>query len=174
MKNSNGFTLVEVIITLVVVSILIAVGVPGLNSIMANSQATAHTNDLVTALSFSRNESVKRGTLVAVCAKSSKTPGNLTCGGGGNDWLNGWFAFVDSNGNATADDGEDQLRSWPAPSGNSTMTAPISISFDSAGTLQGGGPAALTITYSHCTGQQNRDISITTTGHTSIVKKPCT
>ena len=70
MKNPNGFTLIEVIITLVVVSILIAVGVPGLSSIMANSRATAHTNDLVTALSFSRNESVKRGTIVAVCAKT--------------------------------------------------------------------------------------------------------
>ena len=176
MKNSNGFTLVEVIITLVVVAIIMAVGIPGLSSMMANNQAIANSNDLITALSFSRNESVKRGTRISICAKSPTAQGNFTCGAGNNDWSNGWFAFVDSNGSAAADyspTSENQLRSWPAPSGNFTMTGPVSVGFNSSGTIQGNAAIALTIKYSHCTGQQNRTIIIATTGHTSITKEPC-
>jgi len=169
MKSSNGFTLVEVIVTLVVVAIIIAVGIPGLSSIMANNRAIANSNDLVTALSFSRNEAVKRGMRVSTCAKSSAAQGNLTCSENNNDWPNGWFAFVNSDGNTAA----EPLRSWPAPPGDFTIDGPAAVSFNSSGAIEGGS-ATLTIAYSHCTGQQNRTITISTTGHTSITKVSCT
>jgi len=165
MKRSDGFTLVEVIVTLVVVAIIIAVGIPGLSSMMANNRAIANSNDLVTALSFSRNEAVKRGMRVSICAKSSAAQGNLTCSENNDNWPNGWFAFVSSTA--------EPLRSWPAPPGDFTMTGPVSISFNSSGAIEGD-PTTLTIAYSHCTGQQNRTISIATTGHTSITKTSCT
>ncbi len=176
MKRIDGFTLVEVIITLIVISIIAAVGIPGLGSLMANNQATANTNNLVTALSFSRSESVKRGIQVSLCAKSAAEPGNTICGGGNTDWSNGWFAFVDPNSGAAKDyapTAANQLRSWAAPAGNFTMTGPASVSFTSSGDLQGG-PAILTINYSQCTGQQNRSITIETTGRTSLTQQTCT
>jgi len=176
MKRTDGFTLVEIIITLIVISIIAAIGIPGLSSLMANNQAIANTNNLVTALSFSRSESVKRGVQVSLCAKSAAKPNNATCGGGSTDWSNGWFAFIDASGNAAKDytpPAANQLRSWAAPTGDFTMTGPASLSFTSSGTLQGN-PATLTISYNHCTGQQDRSITVETTGRASMSQKTCT
>ena len=166
MKRTDGFTLVEVIITLVVISILAAVGVPGLSRLMANNQAIANTNNLVTALYFSRSESVKRGVQISLCAKSAAEPGNTTCGGGGAGWSNGWISFVDAKP-------LDQLRSWSAPAGNFITTGPASVSFNSDGSIKGG-PVTLKIKYSHCTGQQERTITVSTTGRTSTSHNTCT
>ncbi len=178
MKRIDGFTLVEIIITLVVISILAAVGIPGLGRLMANNQAIANTNNLVTALSFSRSESVKRGVQISLCAKSAAEPANTTCGVGVTDWSNGWFVFVDPVGSAStveryAPPTADQLRSWPAPAGDFTTTGPTSVSFNSDGSIKDG-PVELTISYSHCTGQQDHSITVETTGRASTSHNTCT
>jgi len=177
MKKTVGFTLIEIMVTLVMVAIIIAVGVPGLGSLMANNQATAHSNNLITALSFARSEAIKRGVHVSICAKNAAEEENHTCGGEDNKWSNGWFVFINPNGNAATGytpPAGNQLRSWSAPTGNSTMTGPVSVSFNNAGSIQANKDKTFTIKYSHCTGNQNRTIIIKTTGRASTLKGECT
>ncbi len=177
MKRTDGFTLIELLVTLVMVAIIMAVGIPGLSSLMANNQATAHSNDLITAISFARSESVKRGTRVSICAKSAAEEDNYTCGGKDDTWSNGWFAFLDPNGNAATGytpPASNLQRSWSAPSGNYATKGPVSISFNSSGSIQANKDKTFTIKYSHCSGHQNRKIILKTTGRTSISKEECT
>jgi type IV fimbrial biogenesis protein FimT len=74
---ARGFTLFELIMTLVVVSILTAVAVPAMREFRIRANVSTTTNDLVVALNMARAEAVKRGRNVAVVA----------AGGG---WTGGW------------------------------------------------------------------------------------
>ncbi|MCF6353497.1 MAG: GspH/FimT family pseudopilin [Candidatus Polarisedimenticolaceae bacterium] len=166
MKRADGFTLIELIITLVVAAIIVAVGIPGMSNLMANNRATAHTDSLITALSFARSESVKRGISVSVCAIGTTEEGTTSCGGA-SGWSSGWFARLDAGDN-------EQLRSWPAPPGDYSMEGPAFISFNSSGALQSDNAMVFVIEYSHCSGNQKRTITVQPAGHTSVTKGPCT
>ncbi len=94
MKTQSGLTLVELMVTLAVAIVLLAVGVPTYRSMVANNAIVAQTNGLVSALNLARSEAVKRGGFVAVCPKASADVAETDCGGNG-DWANGWHLFTD-------------------------------------------------------------------------------
>lgn len=96
MKKSFGFTLIELMITLFIVGILLAVGVPSLKTFMQSNQLVASTNELLSALHVARSEAIKLNSRVSICDSSNGT----SCGGTG-DWSNGWIVFVDAGGNLT-------------------------------------------------------------------------
>lgn len=83
----NGFTLVEIMITLAVLSVLIAVGVPQFSSSTANSRLTTVINKLSGDLAFARTEAIKRGVDVDVTSVNA-------------DWAtSGWrIAAVNTSG----------------------------------------------------------------------------
>ena len=94
MDKEPGFTLVELLITIVVVSILLAAGVPAFQSFIKNSRVTSQTNDLISTIQLARSEALKRGTNMVVCASSDQT----TCTGK-DTWADGWIVFSDLDPN---------------------------------------------------------------------------
>ncbi len=121
--RNPGFTLPELMITLAIAGILMAVAIPSFNISIRNSRLSAYSNDLISSMNLARTEAVKRGQQVVVRQN-----------GGG--WQNGWQIFVDvdrtpGNDNIFNDDGnatlcevtEDcLLRSYPAISASYTVT----------------------------------------------------
>ena len=99
MDKEPGFTLVELLITIVVVSILLAAGVPAFQSFIKNNRVTAQTNDLVSAIQLARSEALKRGANVVVCASKDQA----TCSEDKNTWADGWIVFSDLNYTNTPD-----------------------------------------------------------------------
>lgn len=97
--NVRGFTLVELVITLVVLAVVLAIGYPNLTMAINNSRVTGAANELVAALQVARMEAVRRNARVYVCRTDSATGG---CAGSGvwNQWL--VFADRDRNGALTA------------------------------------------------------------------------
>ena len=93
MKKEHGFTLIEMMITLFIVSILLTVGVPSLKTFLQSNQLIAATNELVSALHVARSEAIKLNSRVSVCESSD----GKTCSATGN-WKNGWIVFVDADG----------------------------------------------------------------------------
>ncbi len=166
MKKTDGLTLVELIVTLVVAAIVLAASIPGMRNLMSNSQAMAHTDSLITALSFTRSESVKRGISVSLCAKSTAKEADTTCGEG-DDWPNGWLAFLDTSDGTL-------LRSWPAPPGNYSITGPARVRFSGTGAMQSSDAVTFTIEPTPCAGEQKRTITIEPAGYSSVTKEPCT
>ena len=73
MDKEPGFTLVELLITIVVVTILLAAGVPAFKDFIKNNRVTAQANALAVAIQMGRNEAVKRGVNVVVCASKNAT-----------------------------------------------------------------------------------------------------
>lgn len=94
MKKNTGFTLVELMITMFIVGILLAVGVPSLKIMMQGNQWVATSNELVSALHVARSEAIKLNKKVTICISSDGT----SCLTNSNKWQKGWIIFVDANG----------------------------------------------------------------------------
>jgi type IV fimbrial biogenesis protein FimT len=95
-RRSSGFTLIELMVTLVLAVVLMSIAVPSFVSYRRNSELTGVTNNFVAALNASRTEAMKRNLNAMV------VPSNLD-----GDWKKGWIVFVDMNRNNTFDSGTD-------------------------------------------------------------------
>ena len=93
MKKYNGFTLIELMITLIIVGVLLVVGVPSLKTFMESGRLIASTNELLSALHVARAEAIKTNARVTICESSDGS----TCSTTGS-WKNGWIVFIDRNG----------------------------------------------------------------------------
>lgn len=94
MKKHSGFTLIELMITLFIVGVLLAVGVPSLKTFMQGNQLIAATNELVSGMHIARSEAIKLNSRVSICSSNDGT----TCSGS-SDWTDGWVVFIDTDGN---------------------------------------------------------------------------
>ncbi|MGH8467613.1 MAG: GspH/FimT family pseudopilin [Gammaproteobacteria bacterium] len=100
-RYKQGFTLVEMIITVAIAAIVLVMGVPGFQQLIRANRTVTEVNRLVTALSLARSEAVKRNATVHMCPASGSN-----CSPGGN-WENGWVVFMDNvTQNGTTDAGE--------------------------------------------------------------------
>ena len=127
--RQSGFTLVELLITLVVASVLLAVGVPSFTDAMRSSRIGSQYSQVVRSLFLARSEAVKSNDFVVVCAREA--PGSTQCGDE-NDWRNGWIVFVDVASSPAAaakvDAGDTIISLEPALSGDNTIGAFASLS----------------------------------------------
>ncbi|MFZ1642727.1 MAG: GspH/FimT family pseudopilin [Candidatus Contendobacter sp.] len=151
MKNNAGFTLMELIITMVIAAIVVTIGVPSFREIINDNRLTSNANAFVGTLNLARSETIKRGVRVTVC-KSADGASCTTSGG----YEQGWIVFADPNNpgptNPTVDAGEPIIRAYGALSGGLTLignaTVANYVSFVPAGVSQliGGGFQADTLT----------------------------
>lgn len=126
MKRSRGFTLIELMITLVLAAIILTLAVPGFQDIIRNNRAATQANELVTALGLARSEAVKRGARVSLCPSTDQA----SCIAGP-DWSSGWIVFVDGAANDLAAPVVlgDPIRAWGPLVGNSQLTGPDNVRF---------------------------------------------
>ena len=177
MERQNGFTLVELLITIVVVSVLLATAIPSFMQFVKNNRITSQANSFVVSTQMARNEAVKRGAGTTLCAANA----DLDDCSGSTDWSTGWIAFSDLNRDGVIDAGteacletEDCLINTVAGPIRSTLTADSSsIRFLPTGHTANG-PITLTLKADDCEYKQERSIIITAQGHTSITEKSCT
>lgn len=122
MKNrrEQGFTLYELLITLVVVSIVLSFGIPNLRSFTQNSRMSAAANDLLGTFQTARSEAARSKQNVSICASTNATSANPSCGG---EFEDGWLLFADPNGDAQYNAGEVLLRAYPAMGRDIDVTA---------------------------------------------------
>ena len=71
LRRECGFTLVELMITLVVAVVLIVVAIPSFTNIIATNRLTTTGNDIVGAINSARMEAIKRNADTQVCSDSA-------------------------------------------------------------------------------------------------------
>ena len=159
MKKTSGFTLVELMITLIVAGVILAIGVPSFTTAIRNNRIAAMSNQLVSALSLARSEAVKRAETVTFCRSTN----GADCAGASTDWQPGWV-IRDAGGNV--------LRSWGALSGNAALTGPAApVQYLPTGFVNTA--ATFQLRTDDCTGNEGRDISISVTGRPSVAHASC-
>ncbi|MHB8474484.1 MAG: GspH/FimT family pseudopilin [Sulfuricaulis sp.] len=124
--GNKGFTLIELIVTLTIAGILLAIAAPNMSNFIKDQRLSSQANDLIADLNLARSEAIKRGVNVTICKQnaSSTTPQCDTTTA--DAWSAGWVTFIDSTTAGTdgqVDPSETVLRFRQALSGNNTLTS---------------------------------------------------
>lgn len=109
LKHDQGFTLVELMMTVAVLAIMLSVGVPAMGEFVKNSRLVTQTNDFIASFHLARTEAIKRGARVTLCKSLAGATCDATADG---RWGIGWITFVDSAIGGTVgsvDVGEDLI-----------------------------------------------------------------
>ncbi len=104
--TQNGFTLYELLITVVIAGIILSIGVPNMVEFRANSRMTATANDLHSAFHMARSEAARAKSNITICSSTDALDPNADCGG---TFADGWIVFHDDNGDIARDPATEPL-----------------------------------------------------------------
>lgn len=151
-----------------VLSILVGLGVPAFTDTIRNNQIAASSTDLVGALALARNEAMKRGLRVSVCAAADQD----SCAADG-EWSNGWIVFEDSFGAAgVIEEGDVVIRTWRAADGVAVDSEQDSaVSFTARGRAEAA--QQFTVSKHGCSGNQERRIEVGAVGRIALTRQEC-
>lgn len=177
----NGFTLIELVVTLAVLAIAVGLAAPSFTQQIRNNSSVSLASEFQTALGFARSEAVKRASRISLCP-SSDGASCLTA----EDWTKGWMVFVDgapADSTAEVTVGEP-LKFWGGLNKNVKITAKKGntalsyIRFTGAGILARSSAAdkderSFEISAPHCTGDSARKIVVGFSGMQTTTKVVC-
>ena len=111
--GARGLTLVELITTLAVAGICLAVIVPSWSALTHRSLITTTANQLLTHLRYARNEAVSRNSPVSLCPSDD----GRSCSGDTGGWHRGYILFADTDGDRRRSASETLLQAQDAQPG---------------------------------------------------------
>jgi len=146
-RRVRGFTLLELMTTITIVAVLLAIGVPSLRGMIQRNRVSSASNDLAASIAYARTTAINRGQLVSMCPS---TDGD-SCTSGGSDFEPGWIVYTYPAGAASANKAYDStatlLRAVDQRAGVSIHALQTSvITFGLQGQLRGPDTALVFIT----------------------------
>jgi type IV fimbrial biogenesis protein FimT len=166
----RGFTLIELMITLVVAAVLMSLAAPSFSRFLANNRLTTQINNFAGALNTARSVAITRNTNAGVCT----TNGGASCAAG--PWQNGWLVFylcTAEHGAAYCTAGTNvPLTIYEPLSGGNALTGPATtISYNNLGLVTAGGSADYTLCDLGL--GKTRIVTVNNTGRPSISEGTC-
>ena len=150
-RRFAGVTLVELLFTMAVLAILVAIAVPSFRGASLSSRLTAAANDLHASVQIARSEAIKSNTTVTLCTSTNGS----SCAASG-DWEQGWIV-LDVNDNVLDSHPalQDGYKVIEASSTEELLFQPIGV---------GASAAAFKVCREDPLGEQERAVTITGTG----------
>jgi len=170
----QGFTLIELMITLVIGAILLTQAVPSFFTTIQNNRLVTYTNDLVSDINLARSEAVKRGIRVVLCRSADPSLASPACGGTANTWTSGWLIFADADASGAFSAGDTLIRvGLPIAADTTIITNNIAnnnLEYNADGTTnEGGGTGVFALCDSRGAGN-GRQIQVNAMGRPQLVK----
>ena len=125
LQRMQGFTLIELMVTIAVVALLAAVATPAMVTLMNSNRLSSTAGELTAALQLARAEAVRRSAPVTVCGSAD----GLTCANGAS-WAS-WIIAGQNNQDATI----GVVSSGTLPNGLQISGPAAGIRFNSAGLI---------------------------------------
>jgi len=100
-RPNRGFTLIEMLMTLALLGIVLAMAAPAFGSMIQNGASQSARSALTAALNTARMSAASKTVHVTVCPSRDLEYCVRTI-----EWQDGWIVFVDIDGNGQRDDGE--------------------------------------------------------------------
>lgn len=111
-RNQSGFTLYELLITVLIVGTVLAYGIPNMLAFNQNGRMTSTANDLHAAFHLARTEASRAKSNITICPSANPMTAGANCGG---TWDQGYIVFVDTDGDLNRSGAtETVLRAHPA------------------------------------------------------------
>ncbi|MFK8027718.1 MAG: GspH/FimT family pseudopilin [Gammaproteobacteria bacterium] len=85
-KHTSGFTIIELMITIVLAVIVLAFGIPSFTSIIKRNAIISQSNTVLSSLLYARNETITENTNVVIQPLVS-----------GSTWTEGWAIYLDGS-----------------------------------------------------------------------------
>ena len=104
-KLTIGYTLIEILVSLLIVAIVGGIAVPSFNTMINKNTQTSSLNTFIGSLHFARSEAVKRSRQVVLCPSTDKLRCNFA-----HNWDSGWIAFIDSDQDISRDVDEEVIK----------------------------------------------------------------
>jgi type IV fimbrial biogenesis protein FimT len=101
MLTSKGLSLVELLVTISIISVILSVAMPSASRLREQQQLASVLSDLRGGLALTRQEAIRTGSSVSIAPSA-------------NHWQNGWRIFRDTDHDGIWDAGEHLLREVPA------------------------------------------------------------
>jgi type IV fimbrial biogenesis protein FimT len=93
-QPQSGFTLYELLVTMLIVGVVMTLGIPNLTAFTKNSRMTSAANDLHATFQLARSEAARSKTNITICASATPLAADADCDG---TWDQGFIVFVDAN-----------------------------------------------------------------------------
>jgi type IV fimbrial biogenesis protein FimT len=168
LRQQSGFTLIELMTTVVIVAILLGIGLPSFQGVMRSNRIATTTNEMVASLSLARNEAIKNAHGAGVCASTAGT----ACDGA--SWGDGWLVWSDLDADGALGADETVLRFSAGKSGITGDAQDLSILYDSRGRRVAAGDQSVVLQPDECGSQAlQRTLSINRTGQVKVAKGSC-
>jgi len=156
-RRLRGFTLIELMVTIVLMAILLALAVPSFDGVRLSNRLTSYANALVASSQLARSEAIKRNAPVTVCASANGT----TCSTSGG-WEAGWIVLI---GTTVIQRQQSVDAGYKVTDTGGTSA----LAFESSGA--GATPVTFTICRaSPSVGDHERQVKISATGRASVAR----
>lgn len=147
----RGFTLVELMVTVVVLGIFLSIAVPSFRSLLEAQRVKAMAYDMVADLSLARSEALKRGSDLTLAPQQT------------GDWTSGW----------TLKSGTEIVAQRAAPGTSVRMVqAPATVTFDRNGRVANA-VDVIRFGFEDSQSHNPRCISLDPSGRPKSVLSPC-
>lgn len=156
---ASGFTLIELLITISILAVLAAVGVPIWQGLADSHRVNADLRSVRQALSYARHQAVTTGLDVSVCPADAKSTG---CGGK-QDWQQGWIVFT-----GRAYSADKVLRVGGQLDADSVTVGRKKIVFNPYGEARGSNDS-----WHFCAGSSGRSLILAASGRIRQAAKDC-
>lgn len=166
---SRGFTLLEVLATVAMIAIVLALGMPSFEQAMRSNRVAVTTNALIASLALARGNAIRADRGGNFCASLT----GVACSGSLND---GWLVWNDVDRDELFGSGDEAMR-YVQPERVLVEVVPKlpAVAFDLRGRIDDGVPRKYSLRPVECTpgAQQAREITLSASGQIRMERKPC-
>lgn len=141
--KQNGFTLLELLITMLILLIVTVSAAPSFSNLLQNTQAKSVEGEWISFLTLGRSTAIMKGTVVTACPLV-----NNKCA---LDLNHEWTLFTDPNKNKTLDDDEVVIRVLAVAEKTSLVLYPSNRQYFRFSDNGGGDPSGYMRGFTICT-----------------------
>lgn len=163
-RACRGLTLIELMVTVSVLTIMAVVAVPTMSDIYLSYRLSGYATSFVASAQTARGEAIRSNRKVTLCRSSD----GAACASSGG-WEAGWIVIQDANGDGSRAAGEQLIQAQQALASGYSMTSDSAnvLSFEATGF----GSTSAVFTLCRATpsvGTSQRRITVSTTGRVTV------